>query len=93
MDKRHVVTCFLEHDGKVMFLRRSERVGTYRGKGASVSGYIEEGISPSEQSWTEIKEEAGLDCSDVELVQEVDRPSVPIQGAETGEGQDRLGAH
>jgi 8-oxo-dGTP diphosphatase len=70
MDERHVVTCFLEHDGQIMILRRSERVGTYRGKWAGVSGYIEEGISPSEQARTEIKEEAGLDRDDVQLVRE-----------------------
>jgi len=61
---------FLEHDGKVMILRRSERVGTYRGKWAGVSGYIEEGRTPSQQAWTEIREEVGLDADDVELVQE-----------------------
>jgi len=70
MDERHVVTCFLEHNGQIMLLRRSERVGTYRGKWAGVSGYIEEGIGASEQAWMEIKEEAGLDREDVELVQE-----------------------
>jgi len=68
MDERHVVTCFLEHNGKIMMLRRSERVGTYRGKWAGVSGYIEEGTSPSQQAWTEINEEAGLGADDVELV-------------------------
>jgi 8-oxo-dGTP diphosphatase len=70
VDERHVVTCFMEHNGKVMILRRSERVGTYRGKWAGVSGYIEEGVSPSGQAWTEIREEAGLVAEDVELVQE-----------------------
>jgi 8-oxo-dGTP diphosphatase len=70
VDERHVVTCFLEHDGKVMILRRSERVGTYRGKWAGVSGYIEEGSSALEQAWTEIKEEVGMDKDDVELVKE-----------------------
>ena len=72
MDVRHVVTCFLEHDGKVMILRRSRHVGTYQGKWAGVSGYIEEGISPSEQAWTEVKEEAGLGREDVELVKKGD---------------------
>jgi 8-oxo-dGTP diphosphatase len=67
VDERHVVTCFLEHDGKIMILRRSERVGTYRGKWAGVSGYIEPGSTPSQQAWTEIREEAGLDIDDVEL--------------------------
>jgi len=70
MDERHVVTCFLEHDGKVMILRRSERVGTYQHKWAGVSGYIEDDSSTVERAWTEIKEEAGLDRNDVELVQE-----------------------
>jgi len=70
MDKRHVVTCFLEHDGKVMILRRSERVGTYRGKWAGFSGYIEKETSPLAQACIEMKEEAGLDADDVELVKE-----------------------
>jgi 8-oxo-dGTP diphosphatase len=70
MDERHVVTCFLEHGGKIMLLRRSERVGTYQDKWAGVSGYIEEGRTPSQQAWTELKEESGLDAGDVELTQE-----------------------
>ena len=70
MDERHVVTCFLEHEGKIMILRRSQRVGTYRGKWAGVSGYIEEGKKPVEQAWVEIKEETVLDSGDVELVGE-----------------------
>jgi len=70
VDERHVVTCFLEHDGKIMILRRSERVGTYRGKWAGVSGYIEPGSTPSQQAWTEIREEAGLESDDVEMVHE-----------------------
>ncbi|MDM8000305.1 MAG: NUDIX pyrophosphatase [Dehalococcoidia bacterium] len=70
MDERHVVTCFLEHGGKIMILRRSGRVGTYRGRWAGVSGYIEEGTSAPEQAWTEIREECGVDSDDVELVRE-----------------------
>lgn len=70
MDERHVVTCFLEHNGKIMILCRSEQVGTYRGKWAGVSGYIEESRKPVEQAWIEIKEETGLDSGDVELVRE-----------------------
>ena len=70
MDERHVVTCFLEHGGQIMILRRSERVGTYRGKWAGVSGYIEAGSTPLQQAWTEIREEVGLAADDVELVRE-----------------------
>jgi 8-oxo-dGTP diphosphatase len=83
MDERHVVTCFLEHDGQIMILRRSERVGTYRGKWAGVSGYIEEGITPERQAWTEINEEASLDSGDVELVQE----GQPLEVADSALGR------
>ena len=70
MEERHVVTCFLEHNGQIMILRRSERVGTYRGKWAGVSGYIEAGTAPLQQALTELEEEVGLGEDDVELVQE-----------------------
>jgi len=53
-----VVTCFLESDGRVLLLRRSDRVGTYRGKWSAVSGYLEG--DPEKQAFTEIKEETGL---------------------------------
>jgi nicotinamide-nucleotide amidase len=64
-DEKHVVTCFLEHKGKILILRRSKKVGSYRGRWAGVSGYVEAGYLV--QAYTEIKEETGLDKSDVEL--------------------------
>ncbi len=70
MEERHVVTCFLEYEGKIPILRRSERVGTYRGKWAGVSGYIEEGNTPYQQALKEIGEETGLGTEDVELVKQ-----------------------
>jgi 8-oxo-dGTP pyrophosphatase MutT (NUDIX family) len=83
MEERHVVTCFLEHGGQIMILRRSERVGTYQRRWAGVSGYIEEGRRPLEQTWTEIREEAGLDRDDVELVQE----GQPLEVMDVGLGR------
>ena len=62
----HVVTCFLMHGGKVLILRRSERVGSYRGRWAAVAGYMEK--EPYEQALQEIREEAGLEAEDVRLV-------------------------
>ena len=53
-----VVTCFLESGGRVLLLRRSGRVGTYQGKWAAVSGYLED--EPEKQAFTEIEEETGL---------------------------------
>jgi 8-oxo-dGTP diphosphatase len=66
LEEKKVVTCFLESGGKVLLLRRSEKVGSYRGKWAGVSGYLESG--PEGQAYTEIKEETGLAGTDVELV-------------------------
>lgn len=69
MDEKHVVTCFLQrNDGRVLIMRRSEKVGTYRGKWGAVAGYLEK--KPVEQAYTEIKEETGLERYDVFLVRE-----------------------
>ena len=51
-------------------LRRSQRVGTYRGRWAGVSGYIEEGNTPYAQALEEIREETGLSEEDVQLMKE-----------------------
>ena len=66
MTEKQVVTCFLESDGEVLILRRSERVGSYQGKWAGVSGYVE--TTPDEQAMTEIREETGLNEVDIRLV-------------------------
>jgi len=63
---KDVVTCFLEYRGKVLILRRSQKVGTYRGKWAAVSGYIEK--EPDEQAFAEILEETGLQADEVNLL-------------------------
>ncbi|HEX9897074.1 MAG TPA: NUDIX pyrophosphatase [Dehalococcoidales bacterium] len=61
-----VVTCFLESEGKILLLRRSEQVSSYRGKWAGVSGYLEG--EPDAQALTEIAEETGLQLKDISLV-------------------------
>ena len=71
-EPRHVVTCFLRRrdaTGKdeILILRRSGRVGTYQGRWAGVSGYLE-GNDPLAQALVEIAEETGLTASDVTLV-------------------------
>ena len=66
LEEKHVVTCFLESDGKILLLRRSQQVGSYRGKWAGVSGYVES--PPDKQAMTEIGEETGLDADDVRLL-------------------------
>ena len=62
MDERHVVTCFLidrHSDGdRLLLARRGDRVSSYRGRWAAISGTIE--TTADEQALTEIREETGL---------------------------------
>ncbi|UCC68857.1 MAG: NUDIX domain-containing protein, partial [Armatimonadota bacterium] len=60
-----VVTAFLCRRGRVLLLRRSERVGSYPGRWAGVSGYVER--PPLAQARVELREEAGLSCRDAAL--------------------------
>ncbi len=66
-----VVTSFLLRRGpggpRLLFLRRSARVGTYRGRWAGISGYLED-ADPLAQALREIEEEAGLPPSAVQLL-------------------------
>jgi 8-oxo-dGTP diphosphatase len=71
MIEARVVTCFLLRRGavgdEVLLLRRSQQVGTYRGRWAGVSGYVEE-QEPLAQAYTEIEEEAGLGRDELTLL-------------------------
>jgi len=70
LEEKHVVTCFLESGGKILLLRRSRQVGSYRGKWAGVSGYVES--PPEEQALIEVNEEVSLDSDDVHLLKKGD---------------------
>lgn len=82
----HVVTCFLlrrdrGHD-EVLLVRRGERVRTYRGHWAGVSGYLEPGVAPEAQAYTEIREETSLAAADVTLL----RTGTPLPVEDTVAG-------
>ena len=66
LKEKRVVTCFLESNGEILILRRSEQVGSYQGKWAGVSGYIE--TTADEQALTEIEEETSLSGEDLKLI-------------------------
>jgi len=68
MIETHVVTCFLESQSKILLLKRSADVGSYAGKWAGISGYIENGHTSLEQAFIEIHEEIGLNKEQIELV-------------------------
>jgi 8-oxo-dGTP pyrophosphatase MutT (NUDIX family) len=66
----HVVTSFLEKDdGRILLLRRSGRVGSFRGFWAGVSGFLEE-VTPKAQAFREIEEETGIPSPLLALVSE-----------------------
>jgi ADP-ribose pyrophosphatase YjhB (NUDIX family) len=62
-----VVTVFLTHRSKILVLKRSREVGTYKGHWAGVSGYLENN-HPLAQALTEMAEEVGLGEEDVTLL-------------------------
>ena len=68
LQEKRVVTCFLESENKILILRRSEQVGSYQGKWAGVSGYIEAETTADEQALVEIGEETSLCGEDLKLV-------------------------
>jgi translation initiation factor 2B subunit (eIF-2B alpha/beta/delta family)/ADP-ribose pyrophosphatase YjhB (NUDIX family) len=68
LEYREVVTSFLQQGPLILLLRRSNQVGTYQGKWAAVSGFLEENESPIERAKTEINEEVGLTSADIRLV-------------------------
>lgn len=72
MTEKHVVTAFLEWDGRILILRRSDKVGTYQSKWAGISGYLEKGNTPLQQVIIEIQEETGLSGAEVSLYKEGD---------------------
>lgn len=60
-----VVSCFLEHYGKILLLKRSDRVSEYKEHWAGISGYIDS--DPLKQAYIEIEEETGLTAADIGL--------------------------
>jgi 8-oxo-dGTP pyrophosphatase MutT (NUDIX family) len=78
-----VVTCILEHDGKILLLKRSNQVGTYRGLWGGVAGYVEELEDPYDTAIKEIREEAGIELDALELVLKGN----PIEISDTYEGR------
>ncbi len=70
MKEMNVATAFLGHDGRILILKRSSKVGSFQGCWAGISGSIEEGENPLECAVREIGEEVGLQQSDIRLVSE-----------------------
>src|SRR5436190_22586622 len=68
----HVVTCILlrtdQEKTRILLLRRSQKVGSYHGRWAGVSGFVEPNVTPDEQAYTEIREETSLQRDQVRML-------------------------
>ena len=67
-----VVTNFLmrtdNKDPRILTVRRSQRVGSYNARWGGISGFVEKGVTPDEQAYTEIREETGLQRNQVHML-------------------------
>jgi 8-oxo-dGTP diphosphatase len=81
----HVVTSFLLRTDMgqphILIVRRSQRVGSYNARWGGISGFVEEGVTPDEQAFTEIREETGLQGEQIRMLRrgavvEVEDPAI-----------------
>jgi 8-oxo-dGTP pyrophosphatase MutT (NUDIX family) len=56
---------------ELLILKRSNKVSTYKGKWAGISGYVEENEKPYQTAIKEMKEEVGIDEQDVCFIREL----------------------
>jgi len=67
-----VVTSFLQDEsGRILLLLRSDRVGSFRGRWAGVSGFMES-VFPIDQAKKEVREETGISGEALGLAREGD---------------------
>jgi predicted aconitase with swiveling domain len=59
VQEKHVVTSIIKSRSKILLLQRSDRVGSFRGMWAGVSGFIEQGETDTEAVRREMEEEVG----------------------------------
>lgn len=71
----HVVTVFLSHMGKLCLVRRSEKVGTYKGRWSGISGHLEG--DPQEHFMVELREETSLKPGEYVLLRQAGTVVIP----------------
>jgi len=57
---KRVVTAILRNRGRILIVRRSEKVGTFQGRWSAISGHIEGREDPKHRAIVEVREETGL---------------------------------
>ena len=72
MHKTKIVTTFLTNSGKILLLKRSQKVKTMKNLWAGISGIIENDEKPFNRAIIEIFEEVGMIESEIKLLKEGD---------------------
>jgi predicted aconitase with swiveling domain/8-oxo-dGTP pyrophosphatase MutT (NUDIX family) len=55
-----VITAFLRNRGRILIVRRSQAVGSFRGRWSAISGHLESREDPKSRAVQEVREETGL---------------------------------
>ena len=71
-----VLNVFVVFKGEILLLKRSDKVGSYRGFWNVVGGYIDEPVSIEEKVFEELSEELGITSNQVACLAFADRFSV-----------------
>ena len=68
MRKTKIITSFLNHNDKILILKRSQQVRSMKGLWSGVSGIIENNETPIKRAKIEIFEELGIKENNIELI-------------------------
>jgi nicotinamide-nucleotide amidase len=66
LKENHVVTSIIQCNETILIVKRSQKVGSYRGHWSAVSGYLQN--DDYDQALIEITEETGLKAADINLI-------------------------
>jgi NADH pyrophosphatase NudC (nudix superfamily) len=63
-----VITVFVKYKDKILLLKRSDKVSTYKGKWNTVAGYLDELRPVEEKIFEELKEEIGVEKDNISSI-------------------------
>jgi len=82
VSRTDIVLAVVQCGTEICLALRSQTVATGRGLWSVVTGYVEPGVDPVTQAWTEILEELGLGSPGVKLIRELE--PVPLTSSSSG---------
>ncbi|MBI2106215.1 NUDIX domain-containing protein [Candidatus Woesearchaeota archaeon] len=68
-DKAPVVTIFVKFGDKILLLKRSDKVATYKGKWNTIAGYLDEIKSIKDKILEELREEIGVNEKNIKFIE------------------------